>query len=121
MRRTLHTLVGPCTLTRRVRLGRRTFTIPTKGPFSLQEVATFGFGQREEPSWDGVMRMAFCVDGYREQVGVEARQHGGGVRCTVHGSAALGPTKRQVARVLSLDHDGEEFLEVGRRDPVAAR
>jgi DNA-3-methyladenine glycosylase II len=29
-----------------------------------------------------------------------------------------GAALRQLARVVSLDHDGEEFLAVGRRDPV---
>ncbi len=35
------------------------------------------FGHRDESSFDGVMRMAFCVDGdYDRQVGVEVRQDG---------------------------------------------
>ena len=36
-----------------------------------------GFGHRDERSFDGVMRMAFCLDGdYERQVGVEATQIG---------------------------------------------
>lgn len=97
------------------------FTISPSGPFSLAEVATFGFGQRNDSRWDGVMRLAFCLDGYCEHVGVEVRQDDAGeVHCVVHASARadLDAVRRQVARVLSLDHDGEGFVRVGRRDPV---
>src|SRR2546428_10091925 len=99
----------------------RTFTIVPSGQFSLEEAANFGFGQRLSPTWDGVMRLAFCVDGYREQAGVEVRQDGDGVHCAVTGDADLGAVRRQVARVLSLDHDGLAYDEVGRRDPVIGR
>jgi len=47
-----------------------TFTIDPCGEFSLREAALFGFGPRDERSFDGVMRLAFCVDGYRDQTGV---------------------------------------------------
>ena len=101
-------------------MGRATFTIKPKGPFSLEEAANFGFGQREA-AWDGVMRLAFCVDSYRQQVGVEIRQDGGGVHCAMVGDADVPAVERQVARVLSLDYDGDAFLEVGKRDPVIGR
>jgi DNA-3-methyladenine glycosylase II len=118
----------------RMQLG--SFTITPSGPFSLAEAATFGFGQRAGASWDGVMRLAFCLDGYEDQVGVEVRQdepgqrgeagtqeEAGTVRCVVHGPAGtdLGRVRDQVARVLSLDHDGREFSRVGERDPVIGR
>src|SRR5262245_870541 len=64
------------------------------------------------------MRLAFCVDGYTRQAGVELRQTPDGV---IHG-IVHGPTSssvpEQVARVLSLDHDGDEFLALSRADPV---
>jgi DNA-3-methyladenine glycosylase II len=97
------------------------FTIRPRGPFSLAEAANFGFGQRIDPTWDGVMRLAFCVDGYRDQVGVEIRQNGLTVHGILHGEADAAVVKRQVARVLSLDFDGEAFLEIGRRDPIIGR
>ncbi len=100
---------------------RRTLTIAPRGPFSLEELATFGFGQRLDGGWDGVMRLAFCVDGYRDQAGVEVRQDAAGVHCTIEGTGDAAAVDRQVARVLSLDHDGGAFLEVGRRDPVIGR
>jgi DNA-3-methyladenine glycosylase II len=101
-----------------------TFTITPVGPFSLAEAATFGFGQRADGTWDGVMRLAFCLDGYSAQVGVEVRQDDAGVvRGTVTAPAGtdLDGVRDQVARVLSLDHDGEEFTRVGQRDPVIGR
>ncbi len=96
------------------------FTITLRGPFSLAEAATFGFGQRAAAAWDEVMRLAFCLDGYRQQVGVEVRQDAAGVHGTIRGpdGVDVGATARQVARVLSLDHDGTEFTRVGQRDPV---
>lgn len=100
---------------------RRAFTIVPEGPFSLREAATFGFGQRLETTWDGVLRLGFCVDGYAEQAGVEVRQDERGVHCVVHGYADVDAVRRQVARVLSLDHDGEAFARIGDRDPVIAR
>ena len=44
-----------------------------------------GFGHRDEQSFDGVMRLAFCVDGtYEDQVGVEVRQRRSMLELTVH-------------------------------------
>jgi DNA-3-methyladenine glycosylase II len=94
-------------------------TIPTRGPFSLEELALFGFGHRAERDFDGVMRMAFRVDGDLETAaGVEVRQRGDELDITVHGDADPDVVARQVARVLSCDHDGEGFAALGRRDPV---
>jgi len=101
-----------------------TFTIEPRGPFSLAEAATFGFGQRDGEGWDGTMRLAFCLDGYGAQAGVEVTQDDAGlVRCAVHGKgeADVEAVRRQVARVLSLDHDGTEFTRIGERDPVIGR
>lgn len=103
-----------------------TFDIEPKGPFSLSEAATFGFGQRHDTAFDGTMRLAFCVDGYRSQAAVavtQPRDTG-----TVHGviTGARGdpdPTvvAAQVARVLSLDQDASGFVALGDTDPVIAR
>jgi DNA-3-methyladenine glycosylase II len=98
-----------------------TFTIEPRGPFSLEESAMFGFGQRSSQRFDGVMRLAFCLDDFSEQVGVEVRQDGTGVHCTFEGSGSVDPMRRQVARVLSLDHDATGFVSVGDRDPVITR
>jgi DNA-3-methyladenine glycosylase II len=112
------------------------FTIEPRGPFSLAEAAGFGFGQRDATVLDtavpdtavpdtavpaDLMRLAFCLDGYEVQVGVEVRQDPYGVvHGIVHGPAGADTdaVRRQVARVLSLDHDGTEFTAIGERDPV---
>jgi DNA-3-methyladenine glycosylase II len=108
----------------------RQFTLQPRGAFSLRESALFGFGQRmrpagvgaQAPEFDGVMRLAFCVDGdYEQQAGVELRQDGAGVHGTVHGGADPAAVERQVARVLSLDHDATGYDRLGDRDPVIAR
>ena len=101
----------------------RSFVIEPSGPFSLREAAEFGFGQRHAATFDGVMRLAFVVDGYVEQVGVELRQSmlDGPVTALVLGEAPLPAVQQQVARVLSLDHDAEAFARLGESDPVLAR
>jgi DNA-3-methyladenine glycosylase II len=107
----------------------QTTSLDVRGPYDLGEVALMGFGHRDEHQFDGVMRMAFCLDTDNETpVGVEARQLGDQVELTVRSSgpaplteAALAAVARQVARVISLDHDGAAFDELCRRDPVLAR
>jgi len=102
----------------------QTFTIVPRGPFSLPEAAAFGFGQREASEQQELMRLAFCLDGYSSQVGVEVRQGDDGVvHGVVHGAggADVDVVHDQVARVLSLDHDGTEFTRIGERDPVIGR
>ena len=95
------------------------FTIVPRGPFSLAEAIGFGFGQRDAAA-DDVMRLAFCLDGYQHQVGVEVRQDEAGVHGTVHGPGGtdVDAVRQQVARVLSLDYDAAGFLQAGERDPV---
>ena len=103
--------------------GMATFTIVPSGAYSLRESAEFGFGQRSADRFDGIFRLAFCLDGYRTQVGVELRQDRLGVHGIVRGDADIDvpAVTRQVARVLSLDHDAAGFAEVGRRDPIIGR
>jgi DNA-3-methyladenine glycosylase II len=98
-----------------------TTTIEPLGPYELRESATLGFGHRLDPGYDGVMRMAFCADGYTRPAGVEVRQDATGVHVTVHGPADPDLVTAQVARILSLDHDGTGFVAAGRRDPVLGR
>ena len=92
------------------------FTITPSGPFSLAEAATFGFGQRAGGSWDGVMRLAFCLDGYADQVGVEDRQDEAAAWCVL---SARRPARQmmQARDRLSRAH-GQVFDLAG--EPVAA-
>jgi len=97
-------------------------TIEPQGPFSLRSAAQFGFGPTEgaAPAFDGVMRLAFPLDGGSGYAGVAVRQplEHGPLEVELHGGGDSRLAARQLARVLSLDHDGEAFLEVGERDPV---
>jgi DNA-3-methyladenine glycosylase II len=102
-------------------------SMPIAGPYDLREVALMRFGHRDERSFDGVMRMAFCLDGDHErQVGVEARQFG--LRLELRAKSVGDPlsgaeveaVRNQVARVVSLDHDGEAFHQLCLADPVLA-
>jgi DNA-3-methyladenine glycosylase II len=99
--------------------------IPLQGPYDLREVALMGFGHRDERSFDGVMRLGFCVDGdYESQVGVAVRQDGDSL--TVDIEAGSGPPAdpdvvvRQVARVVSADHDARGYAALCRADPYLA-
>ena len=105
-----------------------TIQLDIVGPFDLREVAMLGFGHRDERSFDGVMRMAFCLDGdYERQVGVEAKQLGNRLEVLMQpagdplSGAEVGVLGKQVARVISLDHDGEAFHQLCLADPVLAK
>lgn len=99
----------------------RTARIALRGPYDLNEVALMGFGHRNESSFDGVMRLAFCLDGHGSQVGVEVRQAGDKLELVVHGDGDLDAVTAQVARVVSADADGVAWDAVCAADPVLAR
>jgi DNA-3-methyladenine glycosylase II len=103
----------------------RTAHIALRGPYDLAEVAMMGFGHRNESSFDGVMRLAFCVDGRaggppEQQVGVEVRQSGDHLELVVHGDGDLDTITAQVARVVSADVDGAAWDAICLADPVLA-
>jgi len=98
--------------------------IVPRGPFSLKAAAEFGFGPNEgrSPAFNGAMRLAFDVDGGCGYAGAVLRQEldDGLVDVELHLSegANRDAALRQIARIVSVDHDGEAFLAVGQRDPV---
>ncbi len=104
--------------------------IVPRGRFSLRAAAGFGFGPSEGArfEWGGVMRLAFPVDGPpggggRGHAGAVLRQPDGDdgpvhVELQLGGGADPAAALAQVARIVSLDHDGEGFAAVGERDPV---
>ena len=101
--------------------------IQITGPYDLREIALMGFGHRDEKSFDGVMRMAFCLDGgYERSVGVAARQDRDRLTLEVVTDGEplsrieLDTLRRQVARVVSLDHDGVAFDRLCQADPALA-
>jgi DNA-3-methyladenine glycosylase II len=99
--------------------------LPSRGPFSLKAAAEFGFGPNEgRPStFDGAMRLAFAVDGGTGYAGAVLRQAQplrGPVAVQLQTIGGADPERAlaQVARIVSLDYDGEEFMRVGERDRV---
>ena len=99
-----------------------TFTIEPRGPFSLALAASHVFGPREPAPVVPLMRLAFCVDGLHELAGVVLTEGpGGSVVGEVHGATDVAAVRDQVARIVSLDHDGSGWPAVGERDPLIGR
>jgi DNA-3-methyladenine glycosylase II len=103
-------------------------TIDITGPYDLREVALMGFGHRDEARFDVSMRMAFCLDGdYERAVGVVARQADDRLELEVESADEplsddeVATARRQVARIVSLDHDGAAFDRLCTSDPALAR
>jgi DNA-3-methyladenine glycosylase II len=102
----------------------RRLEIVPQGPFSLEAAAGFGFGPTEgrARAWDGTMRLAFPVDGGGGHAGAVLRQPAAdapvSVELELRDGAKLDAALGQVARTLSLDHDGRAFERLGRSDHV---
>ncbi len=103
------------------------FQIVPRGPFSLEAAQSFaggfaaGIGGGETRANSIVM--AFPVEGWQGSAVADARQVDGVVRVRMEsaGSPDLGTARQQVARCLSLDHDGSGWPQVGEHDPVIGR
>jgi DNA-3-methyladenine glycosylase II len=99
--------------------------LPVSGEFSLRAASTFAFGPTEgsAPVARDRLRLAFPVDGGRGYAGAVLHQdeepHGAvTVDLTLRDGAEPKVALAQVARIVSLDHDGAGFEEIGRTDPV---
>lgn len=97
-------------------------TLRPRGPFSLAMSSRFlcGFtpasgGSSVDP--DGTLNLTFLDDATFEPVRASVAQRDDVLVLTLEGTADT----RQVARILSLDHEGEGLGEVAARDPVVAR
>ena len=104
----------------------RTFELEPLGGYSLRESARFIDAWHEAPGdggkTEGHLHLAFLTDRDWIPAGVCLTQEPSGeVRGTVYGSAPIDAVRAQTSRILSLDVDGREWSEVGRRDPVVAR
>jgi len=101
----------------------RTFEIKPLGPYSLEESANFIGAWHQAPAEGGTVRghlhLAFLTDDRWEPVGVCLTQSESGVvHGEVYGKGRVAAVERQVARVLSLDVDGQGWPQVGQRDRV---
>ncbi len=94
------------------------------GPYSLAASVRFleGFTPAAyEGGGKDYLRFAFVADGGEAVAGVCVRAEGAAVVGEVYGEADADIVRVQVARILSLDVDGNGFAEVGERDPVVGR
>jgi DNA-3-methyladenine glycosylase II len=101
------------------------FTLQPRGPFRLAASADFigGFTPAAHPGVgeEGHLHLGFCLEGAWQPVGVCLRDVDGSVAGTVFGTTDVDAVARQVACILSLDVDGQGFVEVARRDSVVGR
>lgn len=97
------------------------FSIEPRGPFSLAVANGFGFGPRDA-SADETMRLALAADGDYEPAAVALTEDADGVVYgSVQGEAPVDVVRAQVARILSLDHDGAAWEAIGAEDPALGR
>lgn len=98
-----------------------TTRIAFSGPFDLDVSASFlcGFapGAGTSSADEGSLALGFLRDGTYAPTVVRVRQDGRGVEVE-HEAEDDGAIAAQVARILSLDHDGRAMAEIARRDPV---
>jgi DNA-3-methyladenine glycosylase II len=107
-------------------LGAPDFTLKPRGPFTLGSAARFIAGWPPTAGAvshsDGLVRLAFAVDDWSGHAGVVLRQEvdHGPVEMTIVETTATDPARvrDQAARVVSLDHDGSGYGELGERDEV---
>jgi len=110
----------------KAKTARRTFEIQPTGPYSLEESANFIGAWHQAPAEGGSTRghlhLAFLTDDGWKPVGVCITQSdSGAISGDVYGTASAAEVEPQVARILSLDVDGRDWPEVGRRDQVVER
>ena len=94
------------------------FTLTARGPFSLAASTRFleGFAPAGYTgAQEGVLDLAFAVEGSWQTVGVRVRQQENEVvgEAANAGDVDADAVARQVARILSLDVDGSGFSAVG--------
>jgi DNA-3-methyladenine glycosylase II len=96
------------------------FQMVPRGPFDLDNQAS-RFGGWPKLG-DGIV-MAFPVEGWNGSAAVVMRQRGDTITGAVHGAAEADAERawRQALATVSLDIDGQGFVDVGRRDPVIRR
>jgi DNA-3-methyladenine glycosylase II len=96
------------------------FTLEPRGPFTLASAARFiaGWPPGQGEVSERQVQLDFLVDDWSGPAHVVLREADGVVHGTVeaeHAERAIA----QAARIVSLDHDGSGYPEVGERDPIA--
>jgi len=96
------------------------FELVPQGPFDLEtEASRFGGW----PRLGDAIVMTFPVEGWRSSAAVVMRQRGERIAGDIHGAGEADAERawRQALATVSLDVDGQGFIEIGRRDPVVGR
>src|SRR5438132_3374475 len=96
------------------------FELVPQGPFDLEtEASRFGGW----PRLGDAIVMTFPVEGWRCSAAVVMRQREERIAGDVHGADQADAERawRQALATVSLDVDGQGFIEIGRRDPVVGR
>lgn len=91
------------------------------GPFSLAEAAGLGFGPNTGRATytNAGMKLAFVTDDFRSHAFVWLNQDAdGAITGEIESDADPDAVTAQVARILSLNGSGEEWMRVGETDPV---
>ncbi len=104
---------------------KQRFEITPRGPFSLAASATFlgsfaPAAHKAAPT-AGHLHLAFVADDSEQAVGVCLREEDDTVIGEMFGEADKEVVRKQVARILSLDVDGNAFPLVGEHDPIVGR
>ncbi len=101
------------------------FEIAPQGPYSLAASLVFleGFtpAAYDSSQVSGHLHLAFLIDGSERAAGVCLQEQNGRIEGVVYGEVEVGPVRKQVRRILSLDVDGSGYPKVGQRDPVIGR
>ena len=95
------------------------FTLEPRGPFTLASAARFiaGWPPGQGDVDDDHVRLTFLVDDWSGPASVVMYQHDSVVQGTVEADNEERAIA-QAARIVSLDHDGTGYVEVGERDSV---
>jgi DNA-3-methyladenine glycosylase II len=101
------------------------FALEPRGPFTLASAARFisGWTPATGVATPEDVRLRFLCDDFSGDAAVLLREGAGTVRATITGGSAADAERviAQAARVVSLDHDGTGYAELGERDPVVGR
>jgi DNA-3-methyladenine glycosylase II len=95
------------------------FTLEPRGPFTLASAARFvaGWPPGQADVGEDELRLDFLVDDWSGPAHVVLREADGVIGGTVEADNAERAIA-QAARIVSLDHDGSGYPEVGERDPI---
>jgi len=102
-----------------------TFSIPRPSSFRLQAASAFyagfvpGSGMAAAAALD--LTLVFRLDGSFEAVAARLRERDDELVVELAGTRDVGRVRRQLARVLGLDADGDAWLDLGRRDALVGK